>query len=275
MMGKIRWQSSSRATGTTTLHEGSGKRFPRAVADDVSFTMDETPVGWRPAIEARKEPVIKTLMIAAVAGVVAAASPALAAEMTVGLTAGPVVSGDQDVSINGQVQRRSPDVGPLVGLTATAWGRAEWRWLGLQLDALHWRTPVTARPTAATTKLDVDQTRTALLLSVLGRVPFERSGMFAYGGIGGGAAYTTVERGAEGLGGALGLVGGVAIPLGRQFRLRGELRYLVTGDSDAERAQVTRVDISGNRHSKPAHAIFGPHQDTQFVPILIGVDWVF
>lgn len=205
----------------------------------------------------------------------AVVAPAAHAEVTVGLTGGLFFPADQDVTILGEDQTRSPDVGPLVGLTATAWGR-EWRWLGLQLDALHWRTSVTTRPTVATTKLDVDQTRTALLLSVLGRVPLGRSETFAYGGIGGGAAYTTVEHGDDGSGGALGLVGGVAIPLAGQLRLRAELRYLVTGDQGAERrGSRNSVDVSGNRQRNPARALFGPHHDTQFLPVLFGLDWAF
>jgi hypothetical protein len=34
--GKIRWSSSSGRTGTTTLHEGGGKRVLRSVSDDGS-----------------------------------------------------------------------------------------------------------------------------------------------------------------------------------------------------------------------------------------------
>lgn len=211
-----------------------------------------------------------------------------AAEVSVGLTGGVVFAGEQDLKLaeHGADRQRvslterrgvDPSPGALGGLTVTAWG-TPWPWLGVQLDALHWTTSATVDPggTAGTATLTIDQTRTAVFASVLGRLVLDEArGTFAYGGLGGGLVRTRVSRGDEEVGAGLGLVGGVAVPVTPRIRLRVEVRYLVTPDVDASPRTGLRVDTSGSPDGNAAHVVFGPHLDTQFFPLLVGLDWVF
>ncbi len=211
-----------------------------------------------------------------------------AAEVSVGLTGGVVFAGEQDIKLAeygadrqrvSLTERRGADAspGPLGGLTITAW-ETRWPWLGVQLDALRWTTSATVDPggTAGAATLTIDQTRTAVFASVLGRLVLDEArGAFAYGGLGGGLVRSRVTRGDEEIGAGFGLVGGVAVPLTPRLRLRVEVRYLVTPDVDASPRAGLRVDTSGSADGNAAHVVFGPHLDTQFFPLLVGLDWVF
>ncbi len=101
-------------------------------------------------------------------------------------------------------------------------------------------------------------------------------GPFTYGGLGGGAVVTRVNPGETALDPGVGALGGLAIPVTPHFRVRAEVRYLVTHDVEAKARRGITTDVSGSRgDSNPGRALFGPHQDTQFVPLLIGLDFVF
>ncbi|MBI2468753.1 MAG: hypothetical protein HYV62_13220 [Candidatus Rokubacteria bacterium] len=211
----------------------------------------------------------------------------VAAEITLGLTGGVAFVGEQDLKlVEGGADRETvslterrgvePSPGPLGGVTLTLWG-TPWPWLGLQLDGLYWTTAASTAGTTPDARLTVDQTRTALLLSVLGRLPLDEGrGAFAYGGLGGGVIWSRVNPGGEeDLGAGVGLVGGVAVAVGPRVRLRVEVRYLVAPDVDARRRAGVQAETSGSSDGNPAHALFGPHLDTQFIPLLVGLDWVF
>jgi hypothetical protein len=57
--------------------------------------------------------------------------------------------------------------------------------------------------------------------------------------------------------------------------LRLETRYLVTPDVDAGGGPGVRAETSGTSGTNPAKLLFGPHLDTQLVPVLSGLDWMF
>lgn len=210
------------------------------------------------------------------------------AEVSVGITGGVVFAGDQDLTLrqygadrellSGTKQKfLHPSTGPLGGLTVTAWGH-QWPWLGIQLDAMYWATSVDTRREAAqpASRLAIDQERTALLVSLLGRLPLDGdSGTFLYGGLSGGAVHSRVRFGDTKIRAAFGLLGGVAVPLISRLRLRTEVRYLVTPDSNATPRPGLRVDTSGSSGVNPGRLLFTSHMDTQFVPVLFGLDWVF
>ncbi len=214
------------------------------------------------------------------------APAALAAELTLGLTGGVTLVGEQDVKLVrfgadrelvalDERRGEEPSPGPLAGLTLTAWG-VPWPWLGVQLDGLYWTSTTTVTGPADGARLGIDQARAAFLLSVLGRVALDDArGAFFYGGLGGGLVWSRVSPGGDDLGPGVGVVAGVAVPLAARVRLRVELRYLVAPDVDASARPGLRAETSGSADGNPAHTLFGPHLDTQFVPLLVGLDWVF
>jgi hypothetical protein len=77
------------------------------------------------------------------------------------------------------------------------------------------------------------------------------------------------------VGPAVGAVAGVAIPITTYLRVRMEIRYLLTHDVDPKAGRGTSTEVSGGRGLNPGRVLFGPHFDTEFVPVLVGVDYVF
>src|SRR6266550_1818080 len=74
----------------------------------------------------------------------------------------------------------------------------------------------------------------------------------------------------------LGAILGVALPITSRLRLRAEARYLLTHDNmDPRNAHGLSTEVSGSRGPNPGRAVFVPHFDTEFVPLLIGLDYVF
>jgi hypothetical protein len=202
------------------------------------------------------------------------------AELAAGMTAGAALAGNQDFVLNffgperTGIRRIEHDVpvsnGALAGLTLTDWPDA-WRWFGAGVEGLFWNTPASMRQGR---QIDVSQTRAAMLVSILGRYP-SGAGIFVSGGLSGGWAYTTVRHGSDKLGPAVGASTGIAIPVTATLRLRAETQYLATHDADSARSRSSRVDTSGSARGNPARAIFGPHLDTQFLPLRVGLEWVF
>ena len=205
--------------------------------------------------------------------------PIARAETTVGITAGAALAGDQDLVINlfgpsdtgrRAIQRNVPaPTGILAGLGATHWPDS-WRWFGVGLEGLFIDTPMTTRRGR-----DIAQTRSVGLVDVLARYHVTDRGVFVYGGPTGGFAYTTVHRGSDKVGPAVGVMTGLAVPLTSNLRLRFEVQYLATHDVDSTRTRSERVDVSGSARGNPANTIFGPHLDTQFLPLRFGLDWIF
>lgn len=218
------------------------------------------------------------VLIAAVASTGGTPSPARG-ETTAGPTAGAALGGDQDLGLNviggPKAGRRvvqhgmTASTGLLAGLAVTHWPES-WRWFGVGVEGLFLDTPVRTRRGQ-----DVAQTRSVMLVDLLGRHRIGSGGVFVYAGPTGGFAYTTVRRGGDAVGPAVGALSGVAVPLIPNLRLRFEVQYLVTHDVDFARTHHDRVDVSGDRRNNPANAIFGPHLDTQFLPLRVGLDWVF
>lgn len=201
-------------------------------------------------------------------------------EQTLGVTGGAALGLSQDVRVSegsgptrtvATTEGTGVAVGPLGGLTYTLWG-ANW---GLQLEGLYWRTSVQAdRPGGG--EVRVDQERAVALLSVLGRLHLrDRGGAFGYLGAGVGVVVTGVSPGQTEVGPGVGALAGVALPLAGRLRLRLEARYLVTADVDAGTGSGLQAETSGHSAGNLGHLLFGPHLDAQFVPILIGLDWVF
>ena len=121
----------------------------------------------------------------------------------------------------------------------------------------------------------VGQDRGAVLGSFTGRVFLDEQ-KFAYGGLGCGLVAIGVRPGQTNVVPGLGAILGVALPITSRLRLRAEARYLLTHDNmDPRNAHGLSTEVSGSRGPNPGRAVFGPHFDTEFVPLLIGLDYVF
>jgi hypothetical protein len=211
--------------------------------------------------------------------VVVAPTPSVSGEPSIGATGGATLSGDQDVKITqphiGSTE--SKDVvaapGPVGGATGSLW----FSHFGLQVDGIYWRTSTPGVLPGSLKKVRVGQDRGALLGSVLGRVFLDQSGdTFAYGGVGSGFVAIGVHPGQTNVVPGFGTLLGVAFPITSHLRLRAEARYLVTHDNiDPRNARSLSTEVSGSRGPNPGRAVFGPHFDTEFVPLLIGLDYVF
>ena len=201
-------------------------------------------------------------------------------EQTLGITGGGVFGLSQDVkawqldatgSTMEETQDTGVSAGPMGGLTYTLWGAN----LGVQVEGLYWRTVIDADRPGGGSQIQVDQDRVALLISVLGRLHFgERGGAYGYLGAGAAVVWTDVTPGQSEVGPGVGALLGVTFPLGPRLRLRLEARYLVTADVDAGHSGL-QAETSGHSQGNLGHVLFGPHLDTQFVPLLVGLDWVF
>jgi hypothetical protein len=227
--------------------------------------------------------VVSPFGVVALAAILVTATPWGAyAEQAFGITGGGVLGLSQDVRVwefdaTGQpvalVDTRDTGVsaGPMGGLTYTLWGAN----LGVQVEGLYWRTTVDADRPGSGSQVRVEQDRVALLISVLGRLHFgEPGGIYGYLGAGAAVVWTGINPGQSEVGPGVGALIGIAFPLGPRLRLRLEARYLVTADVDAGNSGL-QAEPSGNSEGNLGKVLFGPHLDTQFVPILVGLDWVF
>ncbi len=222
-------------------------------------------------------------------------SPA-AAELLLGGTAGLVIPGDQDMTFKqyppgggpatSSFEQRDVDesLGPMAGASVTAWGGSGLlQYLGLQGEALYWYMQSKGAPAPGAPRVTAEQHRLGFLLNVLARVPVypspgrfpsEQGGdAFLYGGAGAGPAYTRVSGGAKDWNVAYQLLAGISVGMTPNIRLRVESRYLLAHDADTTPADGPglKVDVSGT----PTSFRTSRHQDTRFIPILVGLDWRF
>ena len=198
-------------------------------------------------------------------------------ESSVGVTGGLTLSGDQDVKIVeprvGSTESRdvTAALGPVGGTTASLWLTH----FGLQVDVLYWGTSTPGVLPRSLKAVRVNQDRGAVLGSFTGRVFLDEQ-KFAYGGLGCGLVAIGVRPGQTNVVPGLGAILGVALPITSRLRLRAEARYLLTHDNmDPRNAHGLSTEVSGSRGPNPGRAVFGPHFDTEFVPLLIGLDYVF
>lgn len=224
----------------------------------------------------------ETAVVRVICSVALAAGFALAwtipaqAESSVGLTGGLTFAGDQDIMIVDRIgSARSNDVsaaiGPVGGVTPTFW----WHHFGFQLDALYWGTSAAAVLPGSLKRVQVNQDRGAFLMSLMARLRLQPGGPFAYAGLGSGFAVIGVGPGQTSVQPGVSALAGFAIPVMQNFRIRTEVRYLLTHDSDPKAGRGISTEVSGGGGANPGRAVFGPHFDTQFVPLLIGLDYVF
>src|SRR5262245_24129208 len=226
-----------------------------------------------------------------------AAASATCAEIMLGVTGGVAIPGNQDLTFNewpqgggnpapgGVVTQNRVDesLGALGGFTLTAWGNwSVLRYLALQFEPIYWYMQAKGAPSPPAPRFTVHEQRLAILFTGLVRLPVypdlgrfsqSRRDTFAYAGMGVGPLYSSVSHGADDWDFAYQFLGGISVPLVSNLRLRLEARWLFVSDVDTfpRHGPGWRVDVSGNQGPKP----FGRHHDTQFYPVLVGLDWTF
>ncbi len=220
------------------------------------------------------------------------------ADVTVGLTGGLAIPGNQDLKFrehgaNGaeiqKVNQKDVDesLGSFVSLNVTKWGnRGNSRRYGLQLETMYWRTsvkPASVPSLPSVPTYTMDQHRVSGFINALSRLPLyphlgrfprkrkgrSREPVYAYAGLGAGVVYSNINHGADGWGPGLQLLGGVSIPLKSKFRFRLEGRFLLAPDVDSSPKAGWTVDTSGS----PTRWRIHPHLDSQFFLLQLGLDW--
>ena len=221
-----------------------------------------------------------------------APSPARA-EIEVGMTAGVAIPGDQDIKFKqfsstgtqlNLIEQKNvdPSLGPLFGGKVTAWGNNGFlQFLGLGFESFYWHVNAKPAPPPPAPAFEVGQHRMATFFNGLARVPLHpmfgrfsskaKMDWFFFTGAGGGPVYTRIEHGTNEWGLGFQLLAGLSIPLFSHLRLRLEGRYLLAPDADTSPTPGWQVDTSGS----PGSFRFGPHLDTSFIPVLLGIDWWF
>ena len=224
------------------------------------------------------------LFVAAVALAIVAAPGSADAELSLGLTGGMVFGADQQVSVNtfapngdvtSTVSNKRTPVGPggIGALTLTYWLDPASPW-GIQAEGIYWANSLSVR--GSLPRVSVSESRAAVLVTLLGRWLLEGPGSaYFYGGFGGGLVYSRVSPGGSDFGPGFQALTGMGMMVTPNVRLRLELRYIVAPDIDPNKhtGDVTRT--SGGGPTNPARRIFGSRFDTQFIPVMIGLDWVF
>lgn len=224
-----------------------------------------------------------------IAFVVFLAPAAARAQAEAGVVGGFAFAGRQDLTI----ERRSSSEGSVMSVTrepnlpvdgGNAWGLTFTRWtrahpsLGLSIDALWWTDSLTMTGLdASRTPRLLRQRRIGIFPSFTGRIPLDaRREIFLYGSLGAGVVDSRLMGGDQRIGEAFSIASGLSFPVAeKKLFARVEVRYLITHDFDSDDSKNQNLEFSGSRSWMTERRLFGPHQDTRFFPVLLGLVWRF
>jgi hypothetical protein len=207
-----------------------------------------------------------------------------AGEVSLGLTGGMVFGAAQDVTVKTYApggtldsvavgEGVSVNPGGIGGLTLGYWLDPASPF-GVHAEALYWANSLSTR--GETRQFHVDETRAGLFLTLLGRYLLEGPGSsYFFGGLGAGLVYTRLSPGGDDIGPGFQALVGLAVTATPRVRFRLEVRYLVAPDAEPSRRRSNVAQTSGGGATNPARKVFGGSFDTQFIPVTIGLDWVF
>jgi hypothetical protein len=130
---------------------------------------------------------------------------------------------------------------------------------------------------ASRTRRTLGQERIGIFPSLAGRIPLTRGGeTIVYGALGAGVLDSHLIGGDHRIGAGLTMAVGASAPLVRDALVAHlEARYLITHDFDSDDSMNENLEFSGSQSRTTARGLFGGHQDTRFLPILIGLSWQF
>ena len=231
---------------------------------------------------------LKTLFSVLLAATLILIPGATLAQVEVGVVGGMAFAGRQDVTIEqrnaqGMVTSVTHEPGLHVD-RGRAWGLTMVRWsrhrplIGLSLDVLYWANSLRIVPVdAPQAHRTVRQDRGGIYSSLAGRIPITPEGdTCIYGAIGMGVVDSHLIGGDHRIGAGLTMAAGGSVPL-MQDKLVAHLeaRYLITHDFDSDDSMNQNLEFSGAPSWTTARRVFGPHQDTRFLPMTLGLSWRF
>jgi hypothetical protein len=149
---------------------------------------------------------------------------------------------------------------------------------GMELELLGWQNAIRVSTSSGVAPQGFREQHTAFLAYLSGRTALGKSHQsYLYGGIGGGLVESRIKRSKATLGPALSLLGGISSRIGSHgWSASVEGRYLLTRDFDAlvrDHGNVTNVEFSGHASLAAARPILGPHMDSRFAGVLLGLRW--
>jgi len=227
------------------------------------------------------------LLALTLVGAVRAAAAEDDGEAAVGASGGVALGWTQDVHVespdsHGRMHElvheksRSVEAGDVLGLGVHYWAHAGTS-IGAQFELADWRNSldISHRPAAPRR---YREKHTAFLANVTGRLVLSpASGSYLYGGIGGGPAISRLRGSRKQLGPALSLLAGICLPAaGSRLTACLESQYWITRDFNArvvDRGNPEQLRFSGHPSGYTAGPIFGPHQDSRFAAIVLGLRW--
>lgn len=207
----------------------------------------------------------------------------------IGVVGGIAFAGRQDLTIEERASAEGPVLNVVQELKLPvarggAWGISFVRWtdghprLGWTVDALYWRNSLVITGIGDVFgRRTLRQERYAVVPSFTVRLPVgERDGPFFFGTIGLGVVDSRLIGGDQRVGFGLSAAIGGEVPLiDRSVFLRLETRYLITHDFDSDDGKDKNLEFSGSPSWTTARRVFGGHQDTRFLPVVLGVFWRF
>jgi hypothetical protein len=231
---------------------------------------------------------LKTLFSVLLASTLSLIPGATLAQVEVGVVGGMAFAGSQDLTIEqrnaqGMVTSVTQEPGLHVD-RGRAWGLTMVRWskshppLGLSVDGLYWTDSLKMIDVdASRTPRTLHQERAGIFSSLAGRIPLTRDGeTIVYGTLGVGALDSHLIGGGHRIGVGLTMAAGGSVPLMRdRLFAHLETRYLITHDFDSDDSMNQNLEFSGAPSWTTARRVFGPHQDTRFLPMTLGLSWRF
>ena len=150
------------------------------------------------------------------------------------------------------------------------------------MDALYWHLKTKAQDFPENDSppfVSIKQDRIAFFVNLLGRVVIRNSGstsmkrkqIYIFYGLGSGPLYTQVQYGVKEWAVGCQILGGISIPLYQSFNFCFEGRYILAPDADVLPKPEWQVETSGT----PVWFRIGPHLDTRFISLLLGVEYKF
>ena len=209
-------------------------------------------------------------------------------QLSIGSSYGFQVPGRQDLKFryyeNGELIKNikttyvKTDITNIFNLNVSYWENR----FGVRVDYYNWEHKSTAKK-FLTDELPpfftVNESREALYISPMMRFnwPFKSENLtdfndkYSYAGIGLGEANTEVEPGIRIWRAAFQLFYGISVPIAKNLRLQGDIKFLLTRDADnfPPKEDGWKVDTSGRWH--PFR--FGPHWDTKYHVFQLGLQW--
>lgn len=218
----------------------------------------------------------------------------LSAQSFVGIQAGFHIPGAQDLKFKRfdeqlvlretiHTNRVSSNISSFNGISLTIFGNKNfWEDKGLKFEMINWEFDSRAKGffvKDAPPLNYAEQHRMAIFASMIRKFDppafIEHAGIsdsYIFVGMGGGPVLTDIDPGKYEWNLGFQVLGGLGVPLGNRFLGTLEAKYVITHDADNNITVQPGwlVDTSGTS----SWLRFGPHLDTRFLTIQVGIQWL-